>query len=141
MGKAGANAVVQPYLFFNGRCEKALEFYRKALGAEVTMLMRFKETPEPGACPRGAGNKIMHAAVRIGKTTLLASDGQCRGKPRFDGFALTLIVANKAEADRRFKALSAGGKVQAPLAKTFFSPRFGMVADRFGVLWMVCVAE
>jgi PhnB protein len=141
MGRPSDNTVVQPYLFFDGRCDEALEFYRKALGAKVTMLMRFKENPDPGSCPRGVENKVMHASVRIGKTTLLASDGQCRKKSRFEGFALTLIVKSKAEATRLFTALSRGGKVQAPLAKTFFSPRFGMVTDRFGVLWMVYVAQ
>ncbi len=131
---------VQPYLFFDGRCEEAVEFYRKALGAEVTMLMRFKESPEPGMCPPGAGDKVMHASIRIGETTILASDGQCQGRPGFQGFALSLNVANDAEADRRFAALADGGQVQMPLSKTFFSPRFGMVADRFGVSWMVYVA-
>ncbi len=131
---------VQPYLFFDGRCEEAVEFYRKALGAEVTMLMRFKESPEPSMAPPGAGDKVMHVSIRIGETTILASDGQCQGRPGFQGFALSLTVANDAEADRRFAALADGGQVQMPLSKTFFSSRFGMVADRFGVSWMVYVA-
>jgi PhnB protein len=134
---------VQPYLFFDGRCEEAINFYRKAVGAEVIMLMRFKESPEPhqpGMIPPGAENKVMHAAFRVGESTVLASDGRCTGKPKFDGFALSLTVANEAEADRAFKALSDGGQVQVALSKTFFSPRFGMLADRFGVNWMVYVA-
>ena len=134
---------VQPYLFFDGRCEEAINFYRKAVGAEVIMLMRFKEAPEPhqpGMIPPGAENKVMHAAFRIGESTVLASDGRSTGKPKFDGFALSLTVANEAEADRAFKALSDGGEVQVALSKTFFSPRFGMLADRFGVNWMVYVA-
>jgi PhnB protein len=135
---------VQPYLFFDGRCEEAAEFYRRALGAEVTMLMRFKEgPPQPeGQCtiPPGSGDKVMHMSLRIGETTVLASDGQCQGKPSFQGFALSLTVPTEAEAERRFAALGDGGQVQMPLAKTFFSPRFGMVADRFGVSWMVYVA-
>ena len=134
---------VQPYLFFDGRCEEAVAFYRKALGAEVTMQMRFKDSPEPhapGMIPPGAENKIMHMALRIGDTTILASDGRCLGRPSFQGFALSLTVANEAEAERLFGALAEGGQVQMPLAKTFFSPRFGMVADRFGVSWMVYVA-
>jgi len=134
---------VQPYLFFDGRCEEAVAFYRKALGAEVTMQMRFKDSPEPhapGMVPPGAENKIMHMALRIGDTTILASDGRCLGRPSFQGFALSLTTANEAEADRLFAALGDGGQVQMPLAKTFFSPRFGMVADRFGVAWMVYVA-
>jgi len=135
---------VGPYLFFDGRCEEAIEFYRKALGAEVDMLMRFKDSPEPqqpGMIPPGAENKVMHANLRIGDTSVMASDGRCGGKPHFDGFALSLGVATEAEADRRFKALADGGKVQMPLTKTFFSPRFGMVADKFGVMWMVLVPQ
>jgi PhnB protein len=134
---------VQPYVFFDGRCEEALEFYRGALGAEVTMLMRFKDSPEPhapGMVPPGAEKKVMHASFRVGDTTILASDGRCLGQPTFQGFALSLTVPSEAEADRLFAALSTGGQVQMPLAKTFFSSRFGMVADRFGVSWMVYVA-
>jgi len=136
---------VQPYLFFDGRAEEAIEFYKKALGAEVNMLMRWKDMPEkpkdPGMVPPGSENKIMHASLRIGEATVMASDGQCKGKPSFQGFALTLNAANEAEADRLFGALSDGGQVQMPLGKTFFSPRFGMVADRFGVSWMVIVPQ
>ena len=134
---------VQPYLFFDGRCEEAIEFYRRAVGAEVTMLMRFKESPEPqspGAVPPGSENKIMHASLRIGDSTVMASDGRCLGRPAFQGFSLSLTVSDDAEAERRFAALAEGGQVQMPLAKTFFSSRFGMVADRFGVSWMVIVA-
>jgi len=132
----------QPYLFFDGRCEEAIEFYRGALGAEVTMLLRFKEGPEPqqpGMVPAGAGEKIMHASLRIGDATVLASDGRCLGQPSFQGFAVSLTVPTEAEAERLFAGLAEGGQVQMALAKTFFSPRFGMVADRFGVSWMVCV--
>ena len=131
---------VQSYLFFNGRCEEAFEFYKKTLGAKVEMLMRFKEAPEPGMSPPEAGEKVMHSALRIGDSMVLASDGRCLGKPNFQGFALSLTAANEAEADRLFNALADGGQVQMPLAKTFFSPSFGMVADRFGVSWMVYVA-
>ena len=130
---------IQPYLFFDGRCDEALEFYRRALGAEVTMLMRFKESPDPGMAPAGSGDKVMHAAFRIGEATVMASDGRCEGRTSFQGFALSLSVAGEAEAEQRFAALSDGGQVQMPLTRTFFSPRFGMVADRFGVTWMVYV--
>jgi len=133
---------VQPYLFFDGRCEEAIEFYRTKLDAEVTMLMRFKDSPEPhqpGMIPPGAENKVMHANIRIGDTAVLASDGQCQGKPSFQGFALSLTAPNDADAARLFSALSDGGLVQMPLTKTFFSSSFGMVADRFGVSWMVYV--
>jgi len=138
------NSLVQAYLFFNGRCEEAIEFYKKALGAEVDMLLRFKESPEPhqpGMVPPGSENKVMHASFRVGDTQIRASDGRCTGKTNFDGFALSLTVSTEAEADRRFTALADGGKVQMPLTKTFFSPRFGMVADRFGVMWMVIVSQ
>ncbi len=134
--------LIQPYLFFEGRCEEALEFYRKALGAEVTMLMRYKDNPEPpetSKAPPGSENKVMHANFRIGDATVMASDGLCQGQPSFQGFSLSLTVPNVAEADRKFAALADGGQVRMPLAKTFFSPRFGMVADRFGVLWMIIV--
>jgi len=131
---------VQPHLFFDGRCEEAVEFYRRALGAQVTMLMRFKESPDPAMVQPGAGDKVMHANLRIGDTTLLASDGRCAGKPSFQGFSLSLTVSDDAEAERLFAALADGGQVQMPLTKTFFSSRFGMVADRFGVSWMIYVA-
>jgi PhnB protein len=131
---------IEPYLFFEGRCEEAIEFYGKTLGAEVTMLARFKESPDPGMCLPGAEEKVMHANLRIGNSTIMVSDGRCEGPPAFQGFALSLTVADDAEAKRLFTALADGGQVQMPLGKTFFSPSFGMVADRFGVSWMVIVA-
>jgi PhnB protein len=130
---------IQPYLFYNGRCEEAIDFYRAALGAEVTMLMRYKESPEPTS--HGDPEKVMHASLRIGDTTLLVSDGRCSGQLSFEGFALSLTARDDAEAQRLFAALSDSGQVQMPLAKTFFSSKFGMVNDRFGVLWMVYVME
>ncbi|MBS1212564.1 MAG: hypothetical protein H6R26_1181 [Proteobacteria bacterium] len=134
---------VQSYLFFDGRCEEALEFYRGALGAEVTMLMRFKENPDPPkegcAPPPGSEDKIMHCEFRVGDTTVLASDGCCEGQASFQGFGLALSVPDEGTAEQAFNALADGGQVQMPLAKTFFSPSFGMVADRFGVMWMVLV--
>jgi PhnB protein len=135
------NSLLQPYLFFGGRCEEALQFYRQALGAEIDMLMRYKESPEPmppGMVPPGYENKVMHATFRIDGNTLMASDG-CGEAPGFDGFSLALTVATEADADRAFGALSAGGKITMPLTKTFWSPRFGMVTDRFGLGWMVSV--
>ena len=135
---------VQPYLFFDGRAEEAIEFYRSTLDAEVVMLMRYKECPEPlqpGMIPPGPENKVMHASLRIGDTTVMASDGNCTGKPSFQGFSLSVSAPDEAAAERIFNALGKGGQVQMPLAKTFFSPRFGMVADRFGVSWMVIVEK
>ncbi|HSJ81830.1 MAG TPA: VOC family protein [Thiobacillus sp.] len=134
---------VEPYLFFNGRCEEALDFYRSALGAEVTSLMRFKDSPEPmepGMVPSGSEDKVMHANLRIGETQIMASDGDCAGQPDFRGFSLTITVPDAADADRMFAALADGGQVQMPLARTFWSPRFGMLVDRFGLGWMVNVA-
>jgi PhnB protein len=131
----------QPYLFFDGRCEEAIDFYKRTLGIKVEAMLRFKDNPDPqpGSCPPGAENKVMHAAFHIGDTLVMASDGYAKGKPEFKGFSLSVDVPSEAEADRLFTALGKGGQVQMPLAKTFFSPRFGMVADRFGVSWMVIV--
>jgi PhnB protein len=131
---------LQPYLFFDGRCEEALEFYKRTLGAKVAMLMRFKDNPDPNSNPPVADDKVMHARVRIGDTVIFAGDGMCRGSTKFDGFALSLTVADESQADRIFNALAEDGQVVMPLGKTFFSPRFGMTADRFGVTWMVYVA-
>ena len=135
---------VQPYLFFDGRCEEAVRFYRSALGAEVTFLMRFRDSPDPdqsGMVSPGGDDKVMHMSFRIGDTTVQASDGQCLGRPSFQGFSLSLTVPDDADAERLFAALADGGKVQMPLAKTFFSSRFGMVTDRFGVSWKIHVAS
>jgi PhnB protein len=131
---------IQPYLFLDGRCEEALEFYRRAIGAEVIALMRYKESPDPSMSMPGAADKVMHASFRVGETTVMASDGRNQGQPKFEGFALSLTAPNETDADKLFAALGDGGQVQLPLTKTFFSPRFGMVADRFGVTWMVYVA-
>jgi PhnB protein len=134
---------VQPYLFFDGKCEEALEFYKSAIGAKVDMMMRFSEAPEKppeGAMPAGSEKKIMHASFTVGDTQIMASDGHCAGKPSFQGFGLALNAANDAEADKLFDAVGKGGQVQQPLTKTFFASRFGMVTDRFGVMWMV-IAE
>jgi PhnB protein len=130
---------VQPYLFFNGRCDEAIEFYRKALGAKEVMRLRFKQAPDQNMIPPGMGEKIMHARLDIGGTVIFLSDGMSPDPKGFEGFSLSLTVADEAEADRRFNALADGGKVQMPLDKTFFSPRFGAVADKFGVGWMVYV--
>jgi len=135
------NTLIQPYLFFAGGCEEAIEFYRKALGAQVEALMRHKDSPDPhppGMLQPGFENKIMHATLRIGGATVMASDG-CDDKSHFDGFRLSLALPTEAEASRAFTGLSEGGQVQMPLAKTFWSPCFGMVTDRFGVGWMVTV--
>ena len=130
---------VQPYLNFNGRCEEALAFYGKALGAKIERVMHFKDSPDPSMVSPGSENKVMHSSFRVGDAIVLASDGRCQGETNFQGISLTLTVPDEAEAERRFGALSDGGQVQMPLTKTFFSPRFGMVADRFGVTWMVLV--
>ena len=134
---------VQPYLFFDGKCEEALEFYKTAIGAKVDMLMRFKENPDkpdPSHMPPNSGDKVMHAAFKVGDTQILASDGHCAGKPSFQGFGLALNAKNDAEAEKLFAALGKGGQIQQPLVKTFFASKFGMVADRFGIMWLV-IAE
>lgn len=129
---------LQPYLFFDGRCEEAAEFYKRNLGAEIIAMIRFKDSPEPpvGMAP-GSENKVMHMALKIGDTQIMASDGANTGATNFHGFSLALSVKTPAEAERIFKALAEGGQVRAPLSKTFFSPSFGMVADKFGLGWMV----
>ena len=132
---------VQSYLWFDGRCEEALEFYKNAVGAKVEMLMRNKESPEPPPGMKAPPEKIMHAAFRIGDTQVLASDGMCGGAPKFQGFALALDAKDDAEAKRFLGALSEGGQVQMPLSPTFFATSFGMLTDRFGVGWMVLAAK
>ena len=134
---------VQQYLFFDGKCEEAIEFYKSTLGARVEMMMKFKDNPDPqpGSCPPGAENKVMHAAMHIGDSLVMASDGFAKGRPEFKGFSLSVDMKDEAEAKRVFSALSQGGQVQQPLTKTFFSPSFGMVADKFGVSWMVIVPQ
>jgi PhnB protein len=130
---------VQPYLDFNGRCDEALAFYQKALGAKVGMLMRFKDAPDKSMITPGSENKVMHAQFQVGDTTVMASDGRCSGSANFQGIMLSISADSEAAADKLFAGLADGGKVQMPLTKTFFSPRFGMVADKFGVGWMVIV--
>jgi PhnB protein len=135
-------APVRPYLSFEGRCEEALDFYRKALGAEVTTLLHYADSPQPcpeGMLPPGSENKVMHAEFRIGETTLMGADGMCSGKPNFQGFSLSLSARDDAEARRLFDALADGGQVRMPLGATFFASSFGMAADRFGLGWMVIV--
>lgn len=136
---------IEPYVFFDGRCDEAIDFYRAALGAETLMLLRYSDAPAddgppPEGCgpmPPGSSDKVMHAALRIGETTLMLSDGMCGGQPKFEGMSLSLTVADDAEAARVFAALADGGQVQVPLAPSFFASSFGMLADRFGVNWMV----
>lgn len=132
---------IQPYLFFEGRCEEALNFYKGAVGAEIGLLMRYKDSPEPShpGLPAGSENKVMHAEFRIGDSTIMGSDGMCNGKPGFQGFSLSLNLKTEAEADQAFAALCAGGSVTMPLNKTFWSPRFGMLTDKFGMGWMIHV--
>jgi PhnB protein len=132
---------VQPYLFFDGRCDEALQFYQKALGAKVDMLMRFKEAPDQSMISPGSHDKVMHAAVHIGDTQVLMSDGRCQGKPDFQGFSLAITAPDAADAEKRFNALAEGGQVRMPLGETFFASRFGMVADKFGVGWMILVEK
>jgi PhnB protein len=130
---------IEPYLFFEGRCEEAIEFYKKAIGAELTALMRYREGPGQESHAPGMADKVMHANLRVGEATIMVSDGLCRGQMDFNGFSLCLQPAGEAEARRMFEALAQGGQIQMELAETFYSPLFGMVADRFGVSWMIMV--
>ena len=132
---------VQPYLFFDGRCDEALEFYKKAIGADVKMVMRWKDSPDKNMCTPGNADKVMHAQFQVGETTIMTSDGRNAGHPKFDGFALSIAAKDEADADKMFAALGDGGQVTMPLGKTFFSPRFGMLADKFGVHWMILVPQ
>lgn len=134
---------IKPYLFFDGRCEEAIEFYKAALGAELLFMMRNSDSPEPpppGMLPPGSEHKVMHASLRVGATVVMMSDGRCGGDTVFKGFSLSLGSPDEAGARRLFDALADGGQVGMPLAKTFWSPLFGMVNDRFGVGWMVSVS-
>lgn len=140
---------IQPYLFFEGRTEEALEFYKRTIGAEVEMLMRFKDTPadapksDDQGCqpPPNSGDKVMHSAFKVGGSTIMASDGMCSGKAQFGGFGLSLPAKDEAQVNKWFKALGEGGQVVSPVTRTFFSPAFGMVTDRFGVMWMILVPQ
>lgn len=134
---------VQPYLSFEGRAEEAIEFYKSAIGAKVDMMMRYKDAPadQQAMITPGSANKVMHAAIRIGDTQLFASDGRCGGKAQFQGITLTINASSNAEAEKLFGALGKDGQVQMPMAETFFAHRFGMVADKFGVNWMVLAAK
>ena len=137
------NTIIQPYLFFGGRCEEALEFYKSAIGAQAGMMMRHKDSPEkppPGMLPPGFENKVMHAEFRVGESLVMVSDG-CGESTKFGGFSLSLALPTEAGARRAFAALSDGGKVTLPLTKTFWSPCFGMLEDKFGVGWMVTVCQ
>lgn len=132
---------VQPYLFFNGRCEAALNFYRQALGAEIVSMMRFSDAPDPQMAPPNQADKVMHASLRIGESTLFASDGRGEGETKFNGFSVSIAVDTPEEGQRLFNALAAGGKVDMPYAPTFWTTGFGMLTDRFGVSWMVNAAH
>jgi PhnB protein len=138
------DTTLHPYLFFEGQADEAIAFYKQALGAEVDMLLRYEDSPEappPGKIPADKLSKIQHASLRIGSSVLSLSDGQCSGAPNFKGFAVTLMMPEAAEVERAFAALSVGGQVVQPLIETFFTPRFGMVVDRFGVMWMLFVPK
>ena len=129
--------ITQPYLFFDGRCDEALEFYKKAVGAKIEMRMQYKDAPDQSMVKPESKDKVMHACLKIGDTAVMASDGHCNNKPDFKGFALSLSVANPAEAKKVFAALGEGGQITMPLNQTFFAESFGMLTDRFGVGWMV----
>jgi PhnB protein len=130
---------IEPYLFFDGRCDEAIDFYKAVFGAQIGMLMRWKDSPDKSMCTPSNENKVMHSSVTIGDSRVMMSDGRNTGSPKFEGFALAVNAKDEADADRMFNALANGGQVTMPLSKTFFSPRFGMVADKFGMHWMITV--
>lgn len=130
---------IQSYLFFDGRCDEAIEFYKSVFGAEVGVLMRWKDGPDKSMCTPANENKVMHSSVTIGESRVMMSDGRNSGAPKFEGFALSVNAKDDADADRMFNALAVGGQVTMPMSKTFFAPRFGMVADKFGMHWMILV--
>jgi PhnB protein len=132
---------VEAYLFFDGRCEEALEYYKQTLGAEVLAVMHYKDNPDPASCGPVPPDKVMHSCFRVGETTIMASDGHSKGQPKFEGFSLSLTAPDEAAANKYFAALSQGGQVILPLTKTFYSPCFGMLTDKFGVGWMVIVLD
>jgi len=136
--------MIHPYLFFEGRTEEALAFYAKALGAKVQMVMRYQDSPEQSKFPDGSvppGDNVMHSAFTVGESLVMASDGMCSGKSVFTGVSLSYPAMDKADARKRFDALSFGGRVNMPLSETFFAEAFGMVVDRFGVSWMVIAGQ
>jgi PhnB protein len=132
---------VQPYLSFEGRAQEAIDFYKSALGAQVEAVMQFKDAPPDMQANMPNKDKVMHAAFKVGDTTIMATDGQCSGKSEFSGITLTIQANSEAEAEKLFNALAQGGKINMPMAETFFATRFGMVADKFGVGWMVLHAK
>ena len=135
--------LIEPYLFFSGRCEEALAFYGTVLGAEVSYMMRYSDSPEaipPGMLAPGFEDKIMHATFTIAGNTLMASDSS-EENTNFNGFKLSLTLPTQAETERVFNLLAEGGCIEMPLAKTFWSPSFGMLTDRFGLGWMVSVED
>jgi PhnB protein len=138
---SNSNFDLNPYLVYDGRCEEAIKFYENAIDAKVLMLVRFKECPDKNMVTPATEEKVMHARLAVGKGIMMLSDGHCTGESKFSGFSMSLTVLNEAEADRVFNALAAGGRIDMPLSKTFFSPRFGMVADKFGLSWMVIVGQ
>lgn len=140
------STLIQPYLFFQGRCDEAIAFYQANVGLELVMLMRYNECPEPvppGMLAPGWETKVMHSSLRIGDTVVMASDG-CGGADEaggFNGFSLSLTLPDESAASLAFAALSEGGTVTMPLGKTFWSPCFGMLQDRFGLGWMITIPE
>ncbi|MCD9458941.1 VOC family protein [Marinibactrum halimedae] len=132
---------IESYLFFNGHCEEAINFYRKTLGARVSLLVRFRDNPDKSAYPPGAENKIMHAMVSVDGNTIMMSDGACDGDLHFTGISISLTLKDDLRAERIFNGLSDGGQVQMPFVETFWAEKFGLVTDRFGVSWMITVGD
>ena len=132
---------VLPYLFFNGRCEEALAFYSKTIGAKAEGMMRFSQNPDQSTTTPANKDKVMHAQFKLGDSMIFVSDGMATGKTNFDGFSLAIAADSEADAKQMFGALGEGGAVTVPLSETFFAKSFGMLKDRFGVSWMLIVQK
>jgi PhnB protein len=128
---------LNPYLNFNGQCEEAFRFYEQCFGGKIEFMMTHEGSPMADQVPKEWGKKIMHARLSVGNQVLLGSDahGDCYAAPK--GFAVSIDVTEPAEADRIFNALAENGTVQMPIQETFWAKRFGMLADRFGIPWMI----
>ncbi len=128
---------LSPYLMFDGRCEAAFRFYEQCLGAKVIMMMTYDEAPAGADIAPNTSKKVMHARLAVGDRVLMGSDAPADRFRPMQGFSITLSIAEPAEAERVFDALAKNGKINMPMAETFWAKRFGMVVDQFGTPWMV----